>query len=932
MVVTSPEQSVPQESRKKKTPDVGKIEKYSEMWEHAKNLESKIKKLKEHAIDTDEIREIEGILKDAKSYFSRFGEKKDKGKSVAQLEERRKAAVAKLANLNRRMVSMLEKLGQSIPDTLLSYKDAGLVDAVKKSNEEKEIEEKKEESSVVGADLIQPPENYSEGPLGGSEIGGVNSIAAPEEKEEALVSAEESLVNVQEESSSTETPIEDVIQISSGGKTYEFGWHEQVVYTTAKGKQLDCIVLGKSKDETKPGLILKDLEKGKVFALGADAVAKRVRVSDGEIVSPSVENNKADSGQSAEDDDIFGLRDQPKQEETQWPESREESMDEMIQSARAAIEDEEIKKIKVRKKEESKKIIEDEDIFGLKNQPKSEETKWSDNFYAPEKSIEGMIADAKVDVENEMNQQIEESRRKSKKEKYEAELQLPPVIVSDESLVEKPVPVQKGETNTPTRERVPQVSNDLPSIMVDKEFYKEQLALSAARERKTYPEVSEEQAIDMIAEVIQGFEKSWNGMHMVVKEKKKVGWFRSAEVERHMTNEEKKAQLEYWLDTAEQAVDSIDAKKSENLWKQAQAVIRALETELRLADETGQNEVLDRAFSTMNDEVGATRARLEEKQKKRNGGMLRSGIANWATRIMLGTIGGSFAAGSVETNRAREREVSAQMYSGEEEKKEYTLAENAGESQQNLLSFLMDVNKMMTESALSKTSFTVDSGLASEIKRGKEEKVPGLVGAEISSDGKSVTLTFDNKKTVESRPEKVHKAGGDSWKLKASEKKGPEYGEQVLKELRQVLGEVKQEFPGVFQGSESPSKQKRIVRTVLQAEKRLREAEAMIPRSGEARRQLDQVKQIMEEVKPGIESISKEIIEEIKAEDLELPQDVFVRFGVQTSQDAEAARLAEEWSRVDKSLKAAEKEGDQLKMRQHKTEIKKILEEIKSKY
>lgn len=933
MVAISPEQSVPQESRNKKTPDTVKIEKYSEVWEHAKNLEGKIKKLKEHAIDADEIGEIEGILKDAKGYFSRFGEKKDKGRSVAQLEERRKAAVEKLTDLNRRMVSMLEKLGQPIPNTFLSYKDSGFVDIVKESNKERLSEEKKEEvSEVVGVHIIQPPENYSKESLGDSEIGGVNSIEAPEKKEEVLVSAEESPVNVREESSSPETPIEDVIKISSGGKTYEFGWHEQVVYTTAKGKQLDCIVLGKSKDENKSGLILKDLEKGKVFALGADAVAKRVRISDGETVSPSAENNKADSGQSTEDEDIFGLKDQPKKEETQWPESREESMDEMIQSARAAIEDEDFKKMKSSKKEELKKNTEDEDFFGLKDQSKGEEVKWPESYYAKEESLEKMIADAKVDVESEMDQKIEEYRRKSKKEKYAAELQLPSVIVNKEFLT-RADKVEKGEIQTPTVERknVP----DLPSVMVDEEYQKYRPPL-ASRERKTYPEVSEKQALKMIDSIDEALEKAWGGMRMMTTEKQKTGWFRSKQVEREMTDEERKAQLEAWLDTVEQAFDSLDKKKEgTNLekpvlaWHKAQTLMRKLGIELGQVGKEIQNVEFKRAFNTMNAEVVEAGVRLEEKKEKRDGG--KSRIPNWARRTILGTLG-ALAIGNVETNRVPEVVAAAEIHSEEAPRKENVIVETTGESQRTMLNFLTDVNKMMTEDALSETSFVVDSGLASEIKSGKEAKVPGLMGVEISSDGKSVTLTFDNNKKVQSRPEKVRKAGSDSWKLKVIEKKGPEYGEQVLRELRQVLGEVKQEFPDVFRGPESPSKQKKMVRTVVQAEKKLREVEVMIPRSGEARRQLEQVKQVMEEVRPGLESVSKKIVDEIEAEDLNLPEDVFIRFGVKTSEDPEAGRLAQAWSEADKALKSAKESGNAGEIQKRTTEVKKILEEIKSKY
>ncbi len=1104
MVVTSHEQSPmrPPKKRKMTTPEVilrnagdanqenhreitGKMESHSEAWEHAKNLEAKIKKLKEHSKDMQEIEEIEKMLTKVRDHFSTFSKKNlalyenGRGPITEELDYRRKVAELKLARLNQRMVRLLEKLGQPVGEAFAKYKNykpvisrersalvAGLkndsnnaaeyidkegenrindtaerllkgmgVDEKLLADEEEIVEESEKievqsDRDVQGADIIQPAENDSEGMLGDSEIGGVNSIQAPEKKEEVLASAEETSVDTVEESSSPEAPPEDAIQISSGGKTYEFGWHEQVVYTTAKGKKLDCIVLGKSKDENKPGLILKDLEKGKVFALGADAVAQRVRVSDGEIVSPSVENNKSDSGQSVEDEDIFGLKDQPKQEETQWPESYggpEETLENMLNTSRAALDVEEKQVLQQKKKEreeaDKKKAAELSELLGQAGELEDDEsllipTGRGEGIDAQRETIDRLASNGSLEkintllknksevwvqedgkwyqgvVQDITGAQVgvtvgEEGREKKyfyvdaeeflgmqdrakKMMKYKQESELPSIIVSDESLVEKPVPVQKGEINTPTRERVPQVSNDLPSIMVDKEFYKEQWTPPAARERKTYPEVSEKKAIQMIDEVAEAFEKSWRGLNMMVVEKQKTGWFRSKNVEREMTDEEKKAQLEAWLDTVEQAFDSLDKKKDKTnqekpvlAWHKAQNLMRKLEIGLGQADKEIHNVAFERAFAALNAGVEETRVRLEEKQKKRNGGMLRSGIANWATRIMLGTIGGSIAAGSVETNRAPERDASAQVYSGEEEKKEHAPVENTGESQRNLLSFLMDVNKMMAESAVSAVPFMVDSKLASEIKSEKEGRVPGLVGAEISSDGKSVTLTFDNKKTAQGYPEKTEKSGKEYWRLKKQDNKELTLGEgeRMIAETRQLLADAKERYPDIFGTEASKPRQKKraflleeeiqrriqkleadpesyqakreveevkkmideVKPEVVRGEKKLRGPETMIPRSGGGRKPLEQVK-------PGLESVSKEKVEEIKAEDLELPQDVFVRFGVRTSEDEEAARLAEEWGRVDKSLKAAEKEGDELQMRKHKTEIKKILEEIKSKY
>ncbi len=944
MVAISPEQSVPQESRKKKTPDTVKIEKYSEVWEHAKNLEGKIKKLKEHAIDADEIGEIEGILKDAKGYFSRFGEKKDKGRSVAQLEERRKAAVEKLTDLNRRMVSMLEKLGQPIPNTLLSYKDSGFVDIVKESNKEGLSEEKKEEvSEVVGAHIIQPPENYSKESLGDSEIGGVNSIEAPEKKEEVLVSAEESPVNVREESSSPETPIEDVIKISSGGKTYEFGWHEQVVYTTAKGKQLECIVLGKSNDENKPGLILKDLEKGKVFALGADAVAKRVHVSDGEIVSPRVENNKADSGQSAEGEDIDreekAALEKMKKDQREVEEKKAQELSELLAQAGKSAEDD-TSFVHTSTDERGSfdqkmvdKLVADGSIEKINTLLKNKSEVW---VQEDGKWYQGVVQDITgaqvgvtvgeegrekkyfyVDAEEFLGMQD----RAKKLLKYKKELELPSVVVDTEFLA-RPDTITKGEIFTPPTER--KTVPDVPLVSIDTPL--------PVRERKTYPEVSEKKAIQMIQSVAEEFEKTWKGMRMMTTEKQKTGWLQSKEVEREMTVTEKKEQLEAWLDMVEQAFDSLDKQKDGThmekpvlMWHQAQALIRALENELRYTEETNKSEEWDHALEAFSSIINERSTRLKEKKK----GSL---IAPWAMKTTLAALG-AFAIGNATNNRIEDVAAVSERYMEAGEKKyELPREEHTGDAQRNMLDFVINMNRMINEPTLSITPVAIDARLTPQIKDKISGKVPGLAGAEIASDGKSVTLTFDNNQTVESRPEKIQKSGRDSWKLKTAEKKGPEYGEQMLRELRKVLGEVKQEFPDMFRGPESSSKQKRVVRTVVQAEKKLREAEVVIPRSGEARRQLEQVKQVLEQVKPGLESISKEIVDEIKAEDLELPQDVFVRFSREVTFDPKADALFEEWGNARNSLKAAQEAGDQEGVKKSNEELRKVIEKITKEY
>ncbi|HRH23322.1 MAG TPA: hypothetical protein PK295_01680 [Candidatus Magasanikbacteria bacterium] len=1214
MLTTSPEQSPMRGSKKRKisAPEItvrktsekneenrreitGKMESHSEAWEHAKNLEGKIKRLKERLKDMEDIKEIEEMLAQVHTHFSEFSKKSlayenKLGSITEELDNRRKVAELKLARLNQRMVRLLEKLGQPVGEAFIKYKNfkptidtersqrvAGLKNDSKKTieYEDKEgqsrvnntaerllkgigfddalivdkeespmkHEETKPDIKVGGIDVIQPPENYSEGQLGDSEIGGVNTVAAgeakaPEEKKiepafdaddynkrweqiqksgawdrvrdleknnadvwvkrtsgewqkgkivdipgtrvvvefvdtdgkkkgkavrtEEFLKWQDEYENISKGSAHTPSEekvgsheaIPDSIQISAGGKTYKFGWHEQIVYTTAKGDKLDCIVLGKSKDENKPGLILKYLEKdpkkkGRVFAVGADSIAKRVDLRNREV------------GQA----------------QTESKESHEEVFKKLHASAEMESERQEkkLKEAEKKKAEELSELLgqageweEDETIFKREKVPTARahgKTTWPDGSEIDtreesERKIRKVIGDAKEDLRDEMKNDYTEFKERHAKKKFEeeyareadrisnevnlnaqrakyaAEQKLPQseenkqeesAVLKGDEFIEKWFPKKNKD------EVVKNTSTPSPDVYAARDERVQNQSPVVARERKTYKEVSEKKAIQMINEVAEAFEKSWGGLNMMVVEKQKTGWFKSKKVEREMTDEEKKAQLETWLDKVEQAFDSLDKRKDKtNLekpvlaWHTAHTLIRKLGIELGHIGNEIQNAALDRAFATMDAEVEETRERLEEKQKKRNGGKLRAGIANWATRIALGTAGaaglaagaGTYMAGhesrpnsvahtDIEEGRALSRlerentkqsitiagetqstqtaeaekpvvatpvskvEVPNSVAPKKEQKaitpekkntqtkkvtKETTPhVESRSDERRNVRNFVKELGRMDTDPEYvlgTVRGLVPDHTLAAEIRKKmglrEKEKLPGLERVEISRNGEWVVGTLENGLEIPLTPELVVEKDREYWRLKSvdstgenlSSKKETIKGDRVIAELRAMLQEVKQGYPNIFRGPSADvqqektvidPEQKQVVLAVMQAEKKLREAE-MESDGSKARREVEEVKKIIDEVKPELASISKEIVEEVKAEDLELPQDVFVRFGVKTSEDPEAGRLAQEWSRTDEALKAAEKAGDEAKVLKYKIEIKKILEEIKSKY
>lgn len=95
------------------------------------------------------------------------------------------------------------------------------------------------------------------------------------------------------------------IKISSGEKIFEFEPDEEVLYTSLKGKEMSTIIVDKSKDSSNPGLILKDTNSNKVFAVNAESVAKRVRKlntddhtdSLGDTIKDAVEDSTEKSGE-----------------------------------------------------------------------------------------------------------------------------------------------------------------------------------------------------------------------------------------------------------------------------------------------------------------------------------------------------------------------------------------------------------------------------------------------------------------------------------------------------------------------------------------------------------------------------------------------------------------------------------------------------------
>ncbi len=782
-----------------------------------------------------------------------------------------------------------------------------------------------------------------------------------------------------EEKVGSHEAIPDSIQITAGRKTYEFGWHEQVVYTTAKGKKIECIVLGKSTDENKPGLILKDLEKGKVFALGADAVAQRVHVSGGETVPLGVENNEANSVQSTEDDDIFGLKDQPRQEETKWPSSYYTPEVNSLDDTRAGVRREEKavleKKEKERREAEQHKAQELSELLGQAGKSTEDgslflRTDADERGDNNQEIIDRLVADGSIEkintlLKNKSEVWVQENGawyhgviqdmvgtqvgvvateengekkylyvdaeeflgmqdRAKKMLKYKKELDLPSVMVDTEFLA-RPDTIIKGEIVTPSTER--KVVPDVPLVSIDTSL--------PVRERKTYPEVSEKKALQMIQSVSEEFEKTWKGMRMMTTEKQKTGWLQSTEVEREMTVVEKKEQLEAWLDMVEQAFDSLDKQKYGThmekpvlMWYQAQALIRRLENELRYIEETNTNEEFDNALEALGSTVDAGRARLREKRSSEK----KSWIAQWAMKTTLAALG-AFAIGNATNNRIEDVSAVSERYAETGEKKyELYREESTGDAQRDMVGFVTDINRMMTEYALSITPVAIDSRLTSQIKDKISGKVPGLAGAEIASDGKSVTLVFEDNTTAQSRPEKVTKTGKKKWVLTGIPKEDARYGARVVTELRETLGDVKKKFPDIFNGTASESEARQITRTVAEAEKRAQEVESLVARDSKERKQLEEVQSEIAQIKPKLESVSREVAEEVESDNLELPADVFARFGARITEDPEAGRLAEEWLRVGDALKAAQKAGDKTGVDKYTIEVKKIVEEIKSKY
>ncbi len=96
----------------------------------------------------------------------------------------------------------------------------------------------------------------------------------------------------------------ETINISSEGNILEFTPDEQVLYTSLKGKEMTTIVLGKSKDSSNPGLILKDTNSSKVFAVNAESVAKRVRKLNTDNHSGPLENAMEDPTEKSEEEKI----------------------------------------------------------------------------------------------------------------------------------------------------------------------------------------------------------------------------------------------------------------------------------------------------------------------------------------------------------------------------------------------------------------------------------------------------------------------------------------------------------------------------------------------------------------------------------------------------------------------------------------------------
>ncbi len=885
------------------------------------------------------------------------------------------------------------------------------------------------------ANTVELPMDDTAGALGMSDVGGIQEIVAGKNKVEIETGAAVEKKKTKEvKIKSPEKPVEstevipDVIKISAGGKTFEFGWHQEVLYTTSKGKKLECIVLGKSKDNN-PGLILKDLETGKVFAVSADSLAKRVSIEDREVKPTAVEeeNPFAGAGEMVDDDNPFDTNVSPfrklesdfEQHETGVGqladiEQDKENFSVLAQEILRKIESIESKldnNKKVTAKEVYDMMYQMDDEFSnaygmllehpkIKNQPLLEQGQQYKRLYARRNVL----------VNRLKSMPAETFDFKGLRHLLTGEISDNIIDVEGEEKNSLDIDVQKGETNRSARERVPEISNDLPSVMVNEKEYVQDFL----KERVHTKDVSAKKALKMVARIEQEFDTKMRGETMLTKEKEKIGWFRSKQVEREMSGEEQKAQLTKWREEVGNAFDALEKiriSKNEvtpsNEWHKANILLREIEVRLMELEGIPGHKNLEHVILQSNIGLDENRKEIQRRvEEKKDKSGLQNFIGNVRTKLALTAAGAGALAGTsaymAQYNGERPEARSSMNTEGEgmaqaestrtqpaitieetkpvEEvpaakiSKQKTVASQglaqerkpgmAGEKKtqretssprevrssvkRNVRNFAREFAQMDEPEYLEGVvrAFKPDHALADEIRKmmGVEEtnaKLPGLEKIHVSDSGEFIVGTLENGMEISFLPELVVDQGStkenpkEHWRLKVAdgtpEVPSPEVwsrGDQTIRELRETLSEVAKNYPSIFGSNVEKGK---ISTDLERAEKKLTQAEALPKNGREFKKQMDEVRKIIDTVRGGVDAAAERIAPQPK-EVVDLPQEIFDRFRADVTSLPEAGRLAEEWDKADKALKAAKEARDDVGIEKRTAEVNKVLEQIKNLY